>query len=214
MRKRKVLSIVISLIISLIVFIGLTVLQKRLVNPNGTERIYVVNKDTIDENTLIDSSNFQTYFQLKNVDSSKVIDGAIKEGEESSIYNRLVTVKLFKGEDLTINRTIDKDSILSDIKEPREICIKGTDISEVVGGIIKTGDAIDIDVIDKTTGQVVKVKSNVYVNSVLTSDGSLVTGENSAALNINIIVDESEQDSIKEKLSIGNLKVSKILKQV
>ena len=209
-KLKRFLPSTLALIMAIVVFFGLILIQKKMVNPNGTERVYLVNQD-IDEHTILDKENIKTYFKIEDIDISNIPDGAVKEGDEERIYGTLTKEKMYKNETLTTNKTVDKECIvaLKEIQNPREISIKGADIAEVVGGILKSGDIIDIDVVDKKSGEVIKVKNQVYVDSVSTTDGKPVSSDNTA-VTINII-DESEQELVKEKLSKGDLKVSKVI---
>ena len=211
-KLKRFLPSTLAFIVAIVVFFGLILIQKKMVNPNGTERVYLVNQDEIDEHTILDEENIKTYFKIEDVDVSNIPDGAVKEGDEERIYGTLIKEKMYKNETLTTNKTVDKEGIvaLKEIQNPREISIKGADIAEVVGGILKSGDIIDIDIVDKKSGEVIKVKNQVYVDSVSTTDGKPVSSDNTA-VTINIIIDESEQELVKEKLSKGDLKVSKVI---
>lgn len=211
-KLKRFLPSTLAFVVAIVVFFGLILIQKKMVNPNGTERVYLVNQDEIDEHTILDEENIKTYFKIEDVDVSNIPDGAVKEGDEERIYGTLIKEKMYKNETLTTNKTVDKEGIvaLKEIQNPREISIKGADIAEVVGGILKSGDIIDIDIVDKKSGEVIKVKNQVYVDSVSTTDGKPVSSDNTA-VTINIIIDESEQELVKEKLSKGDLKVSKVI---
>lgn len=210
-KLKRFLPSTLAFVVAIVMFFGLILIQKKMVNPNGTERVYLVKQD-VDEHTILNEENLKTYFKIEDVDVSNIPDGAVKEGEEEKIYGTLIKQKMYRNETLTINKTVDKEGIvaLKEIKNPREISIKGADIAEVVGGILKSGDIIDIDIVDKKSGEIIKVKNQVYVDSVSTTDGKPVSSDNTA-VTINIIIDESEQELVKEKLSKGDLKVSKVI---
>lgn len=212
-KKSGIVGLIIGIIISIGVFFALVTLESKMVAPNGTKKVYIATEN-IKKGTIIETSEeFNKLFKLGNVNSDLVIEGAISEGKEATIIGNLITIDLLKSEQISSEKVIKKDSILASFTNPREISIKGTDIADVVGGILREGDLINIEVIDSVDNSVETVQKNVYIDKVFSSDGVKIeqTNDTLAALTINVLIEESEEVAFKEKLAKGGIKVSKVV---
>lgn len=212
-KKSGIVGLIIGIIISIGVFFALVTLESNMVAPNGTKKVYIATEE-IEKGTVIETSeDFNKIFKLGNVNSDLVIDGAIVEGEESTIIGSLITTDVLKSEQISTKKVIAKDSVLASFSNPREVSIKGTDIADVVGGILREGDLINIEVIDSVDNSVETVEKNVYVDKVFSSDGVRIgqTNDTLSALTINVLIEESEELSFKEKLAKGTIKLSKVV---
>ena len=206
--EKKFGKIAISLIISIILFVGLLVLESNITSPNGkVEVVKAVNN--IKEGTVIDENNKDSLFEVVTVDGSLDFETVLRNTDE--LVGRIIDTEIKKGEIISSERLIDKDSVLGKIENPVETSVRVTDISQVVGGILREGDIIDISVVNSTTTENEKVLEGVYVSKAFSSDGTEVDRNSGmSVLTVNIIVSPEDEAKLNQAIELGTIRVSKI----
>ncbi|MBL4932271.1 SAF domain-containing protein [Clostridium paridis] len=206
--KENFKGIFLSLIVSVIVFIGLLIGQQSILNPNGTTIAYIATSN-IGKGTLITNDNIGKLFKTKKVDGELEVDNAIKSKRD--LLNKIVNVQVNKGQVVSANEFIDKESVLAKIENPVEASFKATDISQVVGGTIRTGDMINISTINQVTKENENVLNNVYVNRTFSNEGKEVNrGDTTPVVAINILISKDDEAKLNKALGTGQVRVSKI----
>lgn len=206
--EKKFGKIAISLIISIILFVGLLVLESNITSPNGkVEVVKAVNN--IKEGTVIDENNKDSLFEVVTVDGSLDFETVLRNTDE--LVGRIIDTEIKKGEIISSERLIDKDSVLGKIENPVETSVRVTDISQVVGGILREGDIIDISVVNSTTTENEKVLEGVYVSKAFSSDGTEVDRNSEmSVLTVNIIVSPEDEAKLNQAIELGTIRVSKM----
>lgn len=206
--EKKFGKIAISLIISIILFVGLLVLESNITSPNGkVEVVKAVNN--IKEGTVIDENNKDSLFEVVTVDGSLDFETVLRNTDE--LIGRIIDTEIKKGEIISSERLIDKDSVLGKIENPVETSVRVTDISQVVGGILREGDIIDISVVNSTTTENEKVLEGVYVSKAFSSDGTEVDRNSGmSVLTVNIIVSPEDEAKLNQAIELGTIRVSKM----
>ena len=206
--EKKFGKIAISLIISIILFVGLLVLESNITSPNGkVEVVKAVNN--IKEGTVIDENNKDSLFEVVTVDGSLDFETVLRNTDE--LVGRIINTEIKKGEIISSKRLIDKDSVLGKIENPVETSVRVTDISQVVGGILREGDIIDISVVNSTTTENEKVLEGVYVSKAFSSDGTEVDRNSGmSVLTVNIIVSPEDEAKLNQAIELGTIRVSKM----
>ena len=206
--EKKFGKIAISLIISIILFVGLLVLENNITSPNGkVEVVKAVNN--IKEGTVIDENNKDSLFEVVTVDGSLDFETALRNTDE--LVGGIIDTEIKKGEIISSERLIDKDSVLGKIENPVETSVRVTDISQVVGGILREGDIIDISVVNSTTTENEKVLEGVYVSKAFSSDGTEVDRNSEmSVLTVNVIVSPEDEAKLNQAIELGTIRVSKM----
>ena len=206
--EKKFGKIAISLIISIILFVGLLVLESNITSPNGkVEVVKAVNN--IKEGTVIDENNKDSLFEVVTVDGSLDFETALRNTDE--LVGGIIDTEIKKGEIISSERLIDKDSVLGKIENPVETSVRVTDISQVVGGILREGDIIDISVVNSTTTENEKVLEGVYVSKAFSSDGTEVDRNSEmSVLTVNVIVSPEDEAKLNQAIELGTIRVSTI----
>lgn len=188
---------------------GLLFVEQSMLKPNGTVNGFIANAD-IEKGMLITESNISNYFTEKNnIDGSLEVTGAVKTKEE--LINKITNQNINKGEVVSINSFVSKDDILSKIDNPVETSFNVSDISQVVGGILREGDLIDISIVDNNSKESTKILKNVYVDKAISSDGKEIDRTSDlSALTINIVISEEEEVILNDNINKGIVRVSKI----
>lgn len=206
--EKKFGKIAISLIISIILFVGLLVLESNITSPNGKVEV-VKAVDNIKEGTVIDESNKDSLFEVVTVDGSLDFETALRKTDD--LIGGIIDTEIKKGEIISSERLIDKDSVLGKIEYPVETSVRVTDISQVVGGTLREGDIIDISVVNSTTTENEKVLEGVYVSKAFSSDGVEVDRNSElSVLTVNIIVSPEDEAKLNQAIELGTIRVSKV----
>lgn len=207
-KKSKFSHIVISLIGAIILFCVLLGVEAKILAPNGKAKVLIAKSD-IAENTVINSKNIDKLFKEKEVDGELEVTKSVKD--KKNLINTVTTKEINKNEVISKNSFMDKDNLLTKIENPVETSIKVSDLSQVVGGILREGDIIDISVINSTSGESKVVLENVYVDKAIASDGTEIDRENDAVATVlNIIISKEEEEILNTEIDKGTVRIRKI----
>lgn len=208
MKNIKPKSLIISACVAIVVFIALLFVEKSLLKPNGTVEGFVAVSD-IDKGTVITEENISKLFTEKNnIDGALEVSGAVKTKDD--LINKVAKENINKGEVVSNNSFISKDDKFKDIDDLVEVSFNVSDISQVVGGILRSGDIIDISIIDNNTSESLSVLEDVYVDKAISSDGLQIDRSSDlSALTINILVSKDDSEKLNSYLNKGILRISK-----
>lgn len=208
MKNIKPKSLIISACVAIVVFIALLFVEKSLLKPNGTVEGFVAVSD-IDKGTVITEENISKLFTEKNnIDGALEVTGAVKTKDE--LINKVAKENINKGEVVSNNSFISKDDKFKDINDLVEVSFNVSDISQVVGGILRSGDIIDISIIDNNTNESMIVLEDIYVDKAISSDGLQIDRSSDlSALTINILVSKDDSEKLNSYLNKGTLRISK-----
>lgn len=209
LKKRKLINLSISIALTGMCFFGLILIQSKINTPNGVTDV-IIAKTNIDKGTVVTRDNLNSLFEEKsNVDKGVVPTVAIEN--KNRLIGMITTNDISKNEIINENEIQLKNDILMNIANPREITIDLENIGNSVGGSLREGDLVDIIVSNDELKESTKVLKNVYIDSVLTSDGSKVErGSDKPATIIKIIIDESNVNKLSTAMQTGDVKVSKV----
>lgn len=208
MKNIKPKSLIISACVAIVVFIALLFVEKSLLKPNGTVEGFVAVSD-IDKGTVVTEENISKLFTEKNnIDGALEVSGAVKTKDE--LINKVAKENINKGEVVSNNSFISKDDKFKDIDDLVEVSFNVSDISQVVGGILRSGDIIDISIIDNNTNESMIVLEDIYVDKAISSDGLQIDRSSDlSALTINILVSKDDSEKLNSYLNKGTLRISK-----
>ena len=208
MKNIKPKSLIISACVAIVVFIALLFVEKSLLKPNGTVEGFVAVSD-IDKGTVITEENISKLFTEKNnIDGALEVSGSVKTKDD--LINKVAKENINKGEVVSNNSFISKDDKFKDIDDLVEVSFNVSDISQVVGGILRSGDIIDISIIDNNTNESMIVLEDIYVDKAISSDGLQIDRSSDlSALTINILVSKDDSEKLNSYLNKGTLRISK-----
>ena len=143
---------------------------------------------------------------MKNNISNKADDSDIKK-QDKTVDNLQGEMKASKDNEADLNTINDK---FKDIDDLVEVSFNVSDISQVVGGILRSGDIIDISIIDNNTNESMIVLEDIYVDKAISSDGLQIDRSSDlSALTINILVSKDDSEKLNSYLNKGTLRISK-----
>lgn len=211
--KNKITAFFISLIITIVSFLFIIYIEQKIFNPNGTEMVYVVNKDELDKNYVIDEENFDDLFRREERRSDQIVRNYVKNKED--VYEYMLTSVMYKNEVLSVDRVKSIDDELNDIVDKREFSVKSSDVASVVGGILREGDKVDLIVTFKEGGNLVTQRraDNLYISKVYDSSGNEINRDdkNKQALGITFTVSSSKVRDLKDAFNQDSWKLVKVI---
>lgn len=208
-KKNPIKKFLFSLGLAIIAYIALISVEKSLLEDYTPCKILRA-KTNIEENTEFTEENVQEYFY------SDEIPSRLKSIHTVDTYDKLIgtisAIAFEEGDIVSSTRLIKKNDILMNINNPVEVSFKASDLSQVVGGILRQGDVINISVINSVSKLNTEVLNQAYVEKVFDTNGQKIekTQKQASAVILNIIIDSDEVKQFNEKISLGQVRVSRI----
>lgn len=208
LKKSKIATMFICAVLGVVIFIGLLYMESKLLTPNGVEKV-VVAKSKIEIGQVIDSNNLNLLFQEEERDKNELPDNAITD--INSLIGCMTRNELYKGNVTPKDAVVENEKITGDTKDLVETSIVASDIGQVVGGIVREGDLVNIGVIDDTTREYKDILTNVYVNRVFGSDGTAIEkGSNLPAVGLNTLLTKGDNEILNSAIAKGAIRISKV----
>ena len=201
-------SIVAALVASLIVFSVMLQVEKRMLTQYERGIIYVAAKE-IPEGQLITHENYLEYFEKCLLDRSVIPATAVCE--EAQVANLVAAVRIEEGVLLTEGMFEKLDEITAELKTPVLAGLKADDLYQMVGGILRAGDRINIYSVNQEN-QAELVWSDVYVQQVFDNAGKSIPNADTgtAVQRINVYLNGADVEELYSKLAAGSLRVVKV----
>ena len=194
-------------------------IEKSIVNSDAKQEVYVAVMD-VPDNLLITEENFAEYFRMEDRAVSTFPEGSISSPAE--IIGGLTSQKILAKEICATAMFTREQSLIANIKDPVEVSLAASNLSQVVGGVIRTGDFINIwsvknssiNGLDETVADI--IFSGAYVTRAFTSTGVEVSrddSEESATTIINIIIPAAQEEEFNRAIADGTIRLGRILEQ-
>ena len=198
--SKSITRIVISLFVAIVAGFGVTSYESYLLSD-------------IKEGTLIDDTNVNEYFKMKDVNSSLVTDSTLKNLD--GITGK-ASVNISKGEIVTTQRFTDTSSEKDKFENPVMLTYTVSEPTYAVGGSIREGDIVDI--METITKDEVKssklLVKDAYVLTAWDSSGNVISRDDttSAAVTFTVYVERSDEEYYNPK-NHDNISITKVVQQ-
>ena len=207
----------ISMLLAVAVTMGLITFEDYKLSDYETVAVLCVNErvGTLAKETVISEQNITDYFVKKEVNKQLVPKNVLTDTE--SLIGKKTTVELNANEILTGSEFSDVNEKLESIDNPVETSINASDLSQLVGGILREGDTIDISIVDEE-GNITYEINGVYVTKAFNSSGELIdrngnsvdgATSNDNAMIINVILSKDDELALNQQINSGKLRVAK-----
>lgn len=211
--KNKISAFIISLLITVVSFLFILYIEQKIFNPNGTDMVYVVKADKLEKNHVINEENFDQLFVNQERRSDQIVENYIKDKED--LYGAILTSTMYKNEIISTDKIGYIEDDLNELTEKREVSIKATDISSVVGGILREGDRVDLIVTSKSGGNIETEKrlENLYISKVYDSSGNEIKREEKSkhAFGITFTVSGETAKEVENAINLDSWKLVKVI---
>lgn len=174
------------------------------------KKITVICKEQVPMGTRITEANAEQYFDTYEIDVKLVGENAVKD--ESELIGTVAARTMDANEIVKADDFTKESGIYAKYKEPVETSFKAEHPGDVVSGSVRSGDFVDIAVVDKDTLEYTLSLENVFVLNAYTSTGEVVTRDsvNTAATMFTIVEEKAALDEFYSALEKGNVIVSKV----
>ena len=211
-------KILISAILACAVTVGLIKYQEQALSKYETVGVVCVKPSvkSLKEGTVINEETVKKYFSVEQRQKNTVSSNALMDMEK--LIGKRTSIELYANDVITTAQFSDINEKLHEISDPVETSINATDLSQLVGGILREGDTIDISVIGDE-GQLVYELRDVYVTKAFDSSGQIIdenlneagdgTTSNENAMIINVIIEKSDEALLDQQLSNGAVRIDK-----
>ena len=205
-----------SVIVAAVLYALLIFVEKSIVDSEATKQVYVSVKE-VPENLLITAENIGGYFALMERPLSAVPDNAVENAAE--LYGKYTDRVIDKNEILTGKSFSSLDERTRGIEHPIEVSLNASSLSQMVGGVIRAGDYINIWAVKNTNinGESVTKTENIcthaYVTRTFTSSGEEASGndKDKATLVINIIIPAEQEEEFNRAIVEGTVRVGRYM---
>lgn len=218
MKKQKVIhrekskiwagSILAALIAAVAVFVVMLQMEKRILTQYEKGTILTAAKE-IPKGQIITSDDMAGYFEEKELDQSCIPASALTSLEK--IKDMVAAADIDTGAMLTEGMFEELEEITAGMKEPVIAGFKAEDLYQVAGGVLRTGDRINIYGVNEE-GEASLHWQNVFVQQVFDNAGVSIASEDaqSAAQRINVYLDKGDVEQFYSQLATGSLRVVKV----
>ena len=219
-KSKKTGIVIISILLSVAVFLGLMVFIDTLTVPDetGWKKVCVAKTD-IEKNTYITEDNVEDMFELKKVPDefnagTSVTD--IKSLVGNSTVREIVSKEIITSDKITyLAEMAYADKMAEKIGNDNnyaEVSVSLKELDYSLAGKIRRGDIVNIEIV-KDGGKTGCLAENVYVSHVYDNTGmELVDDEYEGVANVmTVLINDAYRNMFVKGLSYGKPYISKIL---
>ncbi len=202
--------IFISLLAAIIAFVILLNIEKNVLTDYEKGLVVVASMD-IPEGELITLKNINQYMSLVEIDKKLISEDMITE--VSHLENMMTLIEIKAGSIITGNLFDSLDSRMESLNKPVVAGFNSEDLYQVVSGVLRAGDTINIYIVDEEEKQATLGWENIYVLQSFDTAGTEIAAEDTltAAQRINILMEQKQVEEFYSRLAQGSLRVVKII---
>ena len=207
-KKIKMGGIIAALAASFAIFVAMVQIEKNVLTQYERGTIYIAARE-IPKGQLITEDNYKQYFVEKQLDKSCIPTTALHSPEQVAELAAVYTIE--QGVLLTRGMFQRMDEILAQMERPVVAGFKAEDIYQVVGGVLRAGDRVNIYSVREDSASL--VWQRVYVQQVFDASGNAIPSGDTAtaAQRVNVCLDEADVEDFYTQLAGGSLRVVKII---
>ena len=209
-KKGKIGGLVIPLVFSVVIYFVLLGFETLLLQDRETVPVVTVSQD-IPVGTILNETNVGSYVTVTEISKQLAFDGTFSSVEQIS---GITDVEIKKGQILSKSEIRSLDEGYQDMEDAVEISLKAADLSNMVSGIIRGGDYVNLlylgTRVDGSAG-ILKQMDHVYVTDVFDSSCVRIpkSDTETAAAYINVIVSQETAEEISVAQAEGQLVISR-----
>lgn len=208
MKRKRLYKIVISFLITGLLFSGLLLFEKSK-RPEQIMRTAVVAKQDIGEEIRLTEENLESYVTEERVEE-KVCHGDYMT-DSRVLMGKKTKVALKKGTVLQRSWFLDVDSIREQMEQPVKVSVKTEDLSHVLGGSLRQGDFVNLYFYNEDTAESSLVFRGVLVEEVYDNTGKVIEKEERerAAAMLTLLLEEADVERLCELIAEGSFRMAK-----
>ncbi len=215
------ITFVIALILGVVAYFAMLRGEENVLKKYEKTAIYVASS-VIPANTIITEDNAELYFTPSTISNETLPEHALYDLKD--IYDKACYFEIGVKTPVTLNMFYDVNLIYSQFDDPQEIGLNATEASQIINGIIRTGDYVDVYVIQNQQAQesdesITYVSrsnekplfSRVYVSQAFDAAGKMIENSNDSAVTqrINLVLEGKDAAQLFRALQTGVLYISR-----
>lgn len=196
---------------AIIVYIILLNIETSALKAYEKDKVLIAQED-IPQGIVFKEDNLEKYFQEAEIDKTIIPQAAVINKEQ--LAGMLSAADIDKGSILTLSMLGEFQKVIDTMKQPVLVGFKADDLYQVVSGILRTGDFIDIYTVNKDMGEAYLNWENILVAQVFDSSGNIIETkeQETPAARINILMEQENVELFYTELERGSLRAVKIMK--
>lgn len=207
-QKLRTGGVIAALAASVAVFVVMVHMEKSILTryERGTVYVAAVN---IPSGQLITEGNYRQYFTEQQLDKSCIPPTALYAPEQ--VVGLVASFDIEQGVLLTGGMFQELNMILAQMEKPVVAGFKADDIYQVAGGVLRSGDRVNIYSVREEGTSL--VWQDVFVQQVFDASGTAISNADAgtAAQRVNVYLNEADVADFYMELAGGSLRVVKLL---
>lgn len=202
-------TIFLSFLAAGIVYTAMMQAEKKLLDSYEKGMVYVAKK-RISKGDILNAALWEECVERRETDAAIVPSSAITGAPEEEMA---ALWSIEPGVILTGGMFEAIPDVVKDMKEPVLAGFRVEDIYQVVGGVLRAGDRIHIYRVDREKEEAKLLWRDLYVQEVFDNNGGRIAGEDRSicAQRMNVYLDREDVEAFYRELSIGEIRVVKVL---
>lgn len=204
--RMKTGGIIAALISAVAVFAVMVQMEKNILTQYEKETIYVA-AAAIPRGEIVTEDNYLKFFVQQQLDSNCIPATAISSPEQ--IRGLVAKTDIEQGVLLTTGMFEPVNEVLADMEKPVIAGFKAEDLYQVVSGVLRSGDRVNIYSVKEE--EVILVWQDIFVQQVFDASGAAIASGDTvtAAQRINVYLDQADVEQFYGELASGSLRVVK-----
>ena len=211
--NRKIFAATVSLLAGILFFVLLLKIQTLSLESYQTKQVVVATKD-IQSGAKINADDLNKYFKIIEVNKDCVTESFYSMNELQSWIDEkgaiLLNYSLKKNEIIYADKFSCVDEKVKEYENPVEVGVKVNSFEYCVGGILRTGDILDLCVFNTDTGLEERLE-DVLILKAFDAGGLEILPENTESVSVafNIMMEQSEFDRFNSAFNNGTIRITK-----
>jgi len=146
------------------------------------------------------------------MDKTKVPEHLIETPE--TLVGKQTLYEIPKGTILTSSMFTQEEAYRKGLKQPVIAGCKGDDLFQLVSGVLRKGDLVNVYTVNKEVEETYMLWENVMVYQVFDASGNVISPEDTAtpAARVNLLLEEGCTELLYNELDAGSLRLVKVWK--
>lgn len=176
----------------------------------------IITKSEVPINMVITEDNVDKYFEEISFDKKFIPEDSI--ADKTLLYGKAPCFTMDNGTFITNGMFKNINEYINSMEDPRVAAIMVNDLSQIVGGVIRAGDTIDIYVInEKKEESMINIEeekplfTNIYVYEAFDATGIKIDNDDNTSVcqMVNVLYENSEIYDFYKELAKGTVYIVK-----
>lgn len=158
----------------------------------------------------LNNNSIQECFVQVEIDKDRV-PGKVIETLETLVGKRTMFV-IAQGTILTETMFSDEENYREGMHNPIIAGCKGDDLFQLVSGVLRKGDWVNIYMVNEELGETYMLWENIMVYQAFDASGNVIPSEDTVtpAARVNLLLEEGYTEQFYKELSTGSLRLVKV----